>query len=233
MSPDTWWRGSRITIQPAPGASEDEIRLFLQGAVWSALLLQRGLLPLHGSAVKVRDRAVVITGHSGNGKSTLVAALLERGYALVADELCALVIQAGHSPLMLPGFPQVLLWADSLRKLGKDVRSLTPVRPGLEKYTLPCQRSTFPDHLLLDRVYILALTNTPAFDITPLTGAQKIHALLDWTYRVPHVAGLGLSVPHFKQCADAAPFITVKRIERPQIPFDIDGLVSRLEEDLQ
>ncbi len=66
--------GDIITIQPAPGATEDEIRLFLMGSAWSALLLQRGLLPLHGSAVQVNDKAYVLAGPSGNGKSTLAAA---------------------------------------------------------------------------------------------------------------------------------------------------------------
>src|SRR5580704_8529252 len=43
--------GQRIVIQPLPGASPEQIRLFLFGSALGTLLYQRGLLPLHGSAV--------------------------------------------------------------------------------------------------------------------------------------------------------------------------------------
>jgi hypothetical protein len=223
--------GTCITIEPAPGVTDDEVRLFLMSTVWSALLLQRGLLPLHGSAIRVKDGAIIFAGPTGHGKSTLVAALRERGFPVIADELCALAVKENSPPLLLPGFPQVLLWADSLRKLAKDIRSLAPVRQGLEKYILPLENNTVQEPLPLERLYILNTGNTPSFTLSTLRGIKKSHALIDCTYRVHHVAGHGLSSPHFKQCANAARYIEVKRLERPVVPFDIDSLVNRFTGD--
>ncbi len=238
--------GSRITIQPAPGATDDEVRLFLMGSVWSALLLQRGLLPLHGSAVRVKDRAIVLAGTSGNGKSTLTASLMDLGFLFIADELCALDIKENSPPLLLPGFPQILLWDDSLRILGKAPHSLTPVRPGLEKYIFalggsverPPDKGTFFEKTLiqtsplpLERIYILIVTNTPSYHFIPLHGVRKIHALIDCTYRVHHVTGLGLNAPHFKQCTNIAHYLDVKQVERPASPFDIENLAKLIAED--
>jgi len=44
--------GKRIIIEPLANASPEKVRLFLLGSTMSALLYQRGLLPLHGSAVE-------------------------------------------------------------------------------------------------------------------------------------------------------------------------------------
>jgi len=225
--------GSLITIQPAAGAPDAEIRLVLMGSVWSALLLQRGLLPIHGSAVRVNGRAIVLAGPSGNGKSTLAAALHESGHSLLADELCALAIGANGSPLLLPGFPQILLWGDALRALKLDHLDLVPVRASLKKYILPCPAAHGSKPLPLERIYILGVVNTPSFSLTPLAGMRKIHALIDHTYRVHHVAGLGLERDHFRLCAGVAAHVQVKRVERPGFPFDLASLVRHVTGDFR
>lgn len=224
--------GNSITVEPAPGATDDEIRLFLMAAVWNALLLQRGLLPLHGSAIQVQGDAVILAGPSGNGKSTLAAALAEQGYPVLADELCALAVSADSPPLLLPGFPQMLLWEDSLRKLGWDTRHLSRVRPGLEKWIVPLDEQPDCEAIPLRSVYVLTVGNTAAFDIRRFKGMKPVQALIDATYRVHHVAGHGLSLPHFNQCANAARQIIVKRLERPATPFNLNGLVNLLREEL-
>jgi hypothetical protein len=199
--------------------------------VWGALLLQRGLLPLHGSALRLGDGAVILAGSTGNGKSTLAAALMEQGFTLIADELCALSIQKNSGPVLLPGFPQILLWADTLKIFNKDISHLTSVRPGIEKYIIPVESHNMQSHLPLERIYILVPNNSFEFNIIDFHGMKKIHALIDCTYRVHNVAGLGLRGPHFQQCADVAKRIIVKKLERPATPFDIENLVKRFMED--
>ena len=41
---------------------------------------------LHASTVAIRDRAVLVTGPSGSGKSDLALQLLDRGFTLVSDD---------------------------------------------------------------------------------------------------------------------------------------------------
>ncbi|MGI4730626.1 MAG: hypothetical protein ACRYFW_02615 [Janthinobacterium lividum] len=45
------WSGREIVVDPAPRADDAAIRAFLLGSAMGALLHQRGLLPLHASAV--------------------------------------------------------------------------------------------------------------------------------------------------------------------------------------
>ena len=48
--------GCRVVIESDPGISESELRVFLLGTVLGVLCHQRGLLPIHASAVRSADR---------------------------------------------------------------------------------------------------------------------------------------------------------------------------------
>src|ERR1700722_6370214 len=80
---------SRITVCPEPAADDTAVSLYLFGSVMGALLHLRGVLPLHGSAVLLPDGkgVAVFTGASAAGKSTLAAALTQRGCSLMADDI--------------------------------------------------------------------------------------------------------------------------------------------------
>ncbi len=121
--------GREISIERAPESDDDSIRLFLLGSALGALLHQRELLPLHGSAIKVNDGVCVFVGLSGNGKSTVAAAFRQRGYQVLADDVCVVSIREDGLPLVIPGYPQLKLWADTLKKLEQSTKELRQVRP--------------------------------------------------------------------------------------------------------
>ena len=70
--------GKRIIVSPIEGSDEDEIRLYILGTCMGAILMQRKILPLHGSAVAIDGKAYAIVGDSGAGKSTLASAFLTK-----------------------------------------------------------------------------------------------------------------------------------------------------------
>ncbi len=63
--------GNEIIIQPALNALESDIRVFLLGSVFGALLHQRELLVLHASAIGTDAGAVLFTGPSGIGRCSV------------------------------------------------------------------------------------------------------------------------------------------------------------------
>ena len=63
------------------------VRLYLLGTCMGALLFQRKLLPLHGSAVVINGKAYAFVGDSGAGKSTLAAAF-SKARLSAADRRC-------------------------------------------------------------------------------------------------------------------------------------------------
>src|SRR5207245_2121597 len=101
--------GREIIVEPASGVEARVLRLFLLGPALALLLVQRGLLVLHASAVEVAGRAIAFLGESGQGKSTTAAAFHACGHPVVADDVVAVQIEDG-GPLIYPGLPQLNLW---------------------------------------------------------------------------------------------------------------------------
>ncbi len=105
--------GCEVVVAPARAASLHDVRVVLLGSILGVLCHQRGRYPLHASAVERGGRAVAFAGFSGNGKSTLAAALGRRGHRMVTDDV--LPIDPFHvgGPRAWHSFP--------VRKLGLDV----------------------------------------------------------------------------------------------------------------
>ncbi|HEY6465140.1 MAG TPA: hypothetical protein VIY69_04060 [Candidatus Acidoferrales bacterium] len=106
----------------------DHVAPYLLGPVLGLMLRFRGVVCLHASAVVVEERAVLFTGEAGAGKSTTAAAMSQRGHALLADDIVAIVERDGEF-LATPAYPYVSLWPESTEMIcgqGVKLPSLTP-----------------------------------------------------------------------------------------------------------
>ncbi|MBB5746345.1 hypothetical protein [Brevundimonas variabilis] len=99
----------RIECDLNPGVGPDLASLPLLGIVMAVLLHRRGMMVLHGSAVKIGEKAVVFLGDKGAGKSTTAASLASAGRAILTDDVVALNRMSDGSVCLLPGHAQVKL----------------------------------------------------------------------------------------------------------------------------
>ncbi|GAB5348638.1 hypothetical protein [Alteriqipengyuania sp. 357] len=222
--------GNRVVYHPEPGIDEDSIRVFLLGSCVGTLLLQRGQLVLHGNAFAMGDGCVVCVGPSGAGKSTLAARMMQRGHAIIADDVCP-VDPEGHA---VPGMARMKLWQDTAERLGIDTTPLRRIRPELEKFDLPVALPARAGRLPIRAIYILSPWNREgAFAVEDLSGLAKFQALRDNTYRFRFVKGMLQAADHMKQCGTLAERVPVAQLHRPRQGFDIDGLVGCIQEDFE
>jgi hypothetical protein len=70
-----------------PSADEGLASVLASGLVISTILILRGHLVLHASAVEVEGAAVAVTGRAGMGKSTVSTLLCKAGARLVSDDV--------------------------------------------------------------------------------------------------------------------------------------------------
>ncbi len=222
--------GNEITIEPVPDADADAIRLFLLGSCFGALLFQRGLLPLHGSAIATPKGAVVFVGASGHGKSTLAGAFHHQGYQVLSDDVAAVTIKDGI-PHVLPAYPRLMLWADAVERLGITNSKLRPARAQLEKFHYRLEQPPLEHEYPLHAIYLLAPTNSSTITITPLSGFDKIQKLNDNTYRNQFLTGMKLVETHFRQIAAVAQHARVARVTRPDSSYQIEELAALLQKD--
>ena len=195
--------GTRIVIEPAPGAAERNIRLYLLGSAMGMLLHQRGLLPLHANAVEIDGKAVAFMGPSGAGKSTLAAWFHDRGYRVIADDVCVVRFDGEGQPNLSPGLQRLRLWKDAIEATGRETSRYDRSYVGDEdwdKFDVPlAQRSGAAEATPLAAIYLLATKQ--AFGISRLDGMMAADAVFANTYRGQYVAMAQSARTHWASCA--------------------------------
>ena len=225
--------GNRIAVDVADGAEMSAVAVFLLGPVMAALLHQRGVVPLHASAIEMNRRAVAFTGHSGSGKSTLAAAFHRAGYRVVADDVVAVRVGDAGRPLVSTAAPALKLWADSLDNLGIDGSGLAKTRAGLDKSLLPLEHAWNDKELPLHSVYVLEQSSGREFELSDVEGQEKMELLLTHTYRRRFLEGLGNLPDHFRLSAAFANHVRMVRVVRPREGFELERLVALIGDDLE
>ena len=151
--------GQEIAFEIEPGG-DDDISIFLRGTVFGILQFQRERIVLHASAVRVNGKAVLFCGSSGEGKSTLAAALTQRGYPLITDDLCAITVTDAGMPVAHSDGRQLKLWVQAIEKLDLEANRGVRVRSDLEKfYVNPGE--AYNEALPLGTVYALREAQQP------------------------------------------------------------------------
>lgn len=217
-------QGRTIWIEPHAGASPEEIRLFLLGSTMGALLYQRGLFPLHGSAVETKWGAMVFVGAQGAGKSTLAAHFHRRGYRLLSDDVCA-VAASGDGFQILPALAQVRLCADAYERLGTPAGA----RFDVDKYVVPMGEGYCPDPVPLRAVHVLCgeNTETPRFEV--LRGFDRVQRLLENLYRPHYLKGQQTQADLMRLAGQVARRSDMVAVSRRSDVAAIEALVSFLE----
>lgn len=225
--------GNSIVIKPHSGSEEGDIRLFLLGSAFGALIHQRGMLPMHGSSISIQGKAYIFSGISGAGKSTLAAGLLSRGYELLSDDISVVSLDKEGNPIVYAGYPGVKLWSDSLIKLGRDPEHYSRVRSKLNKHHMHVQEQFHSAPLALGGVYILQTKNSDGIQLEKIKGIEKFNALKNNTYRLNFIKGLGNTEPHFRHLTTLASKCQVMKITRSTKTFELSEILDIVEHDIK
>lgn len=218
--------GQRLIVELAGGATESDARAYLLGSALGALLHQRGLLPLHASAVEIDGKAYAFTGHSGAGKSTLALALAQRGHKLLCDDIVA-IDATGSVPVCWPGLVNVKVWGETLAAAGHVADGLEQVLPTLDKYRLPVTGLAEYRGLPLGGIFALAAGAEALID--PISGADAAALLIANTFRGQLVRPMQRERSHFDQCVAVASRVPVERLERSWNLARIDDCCTLIE----
>ncbi|QQS47689.1 MAG: serine/threonine protein kinase [Acidobacteriota bacterium] len=187
----------------------EDTAVYLLGPILGFVLHLRGITCLHAGAVAIKDRAVIIIGVAGAGKSTTTASFAKLGFPILTDDVAALAEKDGHI-LIQPGYPVNRLWPDSVEMLFGAPDALPLMTPNWDKRYLDLtnrkyqfQRAPLP----LGAIYFLDKRvndpNAPMIEpVTPLNGLLKLitnvytYYLLEKEMRERHFELLGRLAKH-------------------------------------
>jgi hypothetical protein len=80
----------------------------------------------------VAEQAIALLGPAGAGKSTTAAAFAQLGFPVLSDDVVPLAEDA-HRFLVLPAYPHLRLWPDSVDSLFGSVEALPRLTPTWDK----------------------------------------------------------------------------------------------------
>jgi len=205
--------GKQIRIWPAAGASRKDLEIFLFGPVWATLCHQRGMLPLHASAVMTKRGITAFAGPSGAGKSTAAALMGSLGYELVTDDILPISFNADSVPGAWPYLRRLKLQVDPITQLGLTPAELVSATLDNTKYFVRPHRVADDTWNRLDRVYLLGGAPSESHvPINQVTGAESVRALVEHTYHFNFILGSRRFREHLLFCSSLASKVAVYRL---------------------
>jgi hypothetical protein len=231
-----WVRDGRaIIFNPLPDAPPETVRLFLLGSAFGALLHQRGILPIHGSALGYGGEAFILTGVTGAGKSTLAAALVRKGCKLLTDDVAAVTFDSAGTPWAQPAYPQQKLWRDSANAMELATGRLIRVMADMEKYAVPAVGRYQGEPAALSTIFHLlkpAGAESGKLGLEPVRGVDKLPLILRNVYRPRFVKGLGIQGEHLQRCFRLAEKVKTARVYRTWDLGELEELAERVFQQL-
>lgn len=223
-------RGKLIEIDPLPNVSDRNVELYLLGSVVGILLHQRRGMPIHANAIDIGGMAVAFMGHSGAGKSTLAAWFHDRGYAVLADDICPVELVDGV-PMAHRGIPRLRLWRDALEMSGREAHSYAMSFDNYEKYDVPTERKATQKSLPLVAIYAIS---RPTEDLRAPTferarGVAAADSLMANTYRGAMLKDPERLKDHLLTCLELAQRVPIFMVNRPWGFDRLDGVNRAME----
>jgi hypothetical protein len=168
-----------------PLTLEDTVT-YLLGPIMGFVMLLRGVVCLHASAIAIDEQAIAIVGPAGSGKSTTAAAFAGRGYSILAEDVVTLDDRDDHF-LIRPAYPCIRLWPASVKALYGTESHLPKLTPNWDKRYLDLTErpEQFQQQSLrLAAIYLLSprLDDAAAPFIQPLDKSEGLISLVANTY---------------------------------------------------
>jgi hypothetical protein len=206
-----WIRSSRIVVAPKPSATLDEVRMLMFSGVAGALFHQRGRLALHGGTVARHGRAIVLLGRSGAGKSSLVAALVRRGWSYLDDNIAAMNERNGEWWVQ-PGLAELRLADPSAFPAGAG--ELAPYFRTQGKWRASAPDEFSGNETRLSAIYSVEPDHADRHTVDLIGAGQRLATLERHVFcRV--AATRQQSISRFAPLARLASAIPVHRLTRP------------------
>src|SRR5215212_2545365 len=133
----------------------EDTATYLLGPVMGFVLLLRGIVCLHASAIVVGNQAIAVLGPAGSGKSTTAAAFSDRGYSILAEDVVTLD-DRGDQFLVRPAYPCIRLWPASAKALYGSETHLPKLTPNWDKCYLDLKDRFHGESLPLAAIYHLS-----------------------------------------------------------------------------
>ncbi|MBF0547626.1 MAG: hypothetical protein HQM08_24515 [Candidatus Riflebacteria bacterium] len=218
--------GSRITITIFDGATGNMVNRFLKMTPTAALLYQRNIMALQAAVVVGAAGAVLLTGNSSSGKSTLLAALVMRGYRMMSDDLAVLDLAKPEQIQTVGTFSEIALWPDVVQKLIPPF-ALSSEKESGERVIFDLSPQFVSEPVPLLAIFQIDVKNIKEVEEETVQGAYRFRIPRNFTYNAFIADALFDHEAYFQNCAVLARNRLVT-LRRPRAVWRVDELSDRV-----
>jgi len=219
--------GNKIIIDPIKDVDEDSLRAFVLESCVGILLLQRNMFLLNGGVIQRRNSGIAFLSAPGTGLSTLMAALLKRGYSFLTDKICAI----DKSGYVLPGTGCIELWRHVANAIGFKPEALMQIRPAINKWRVLAGTQHCNEPIAIKAIYVLNFHPQQAIQFVQVNDAQKINYLQHSLYKLRHFPQLIQEKNYLPQCISLSQQIEMICLTRQAVEYPLDQLINSIEQD--
>lgn len=208
-------QGQAIYYEKKEAATKELLNAFLLGWGISILFFQRGQLAIHCSCVEKDGSAILISGNSGSGKSTITAELLKNGYALMADDIAVVTTKGKTELFVAPAFPYQKLCRDALSERMLEQKDWIYIDENKDKFLVPYEGKFMTSEVPVQAMYILELSAEGEVEGRELTGGEKFQACMESLFVKPLMGKQLYAAENGMRVLDFASRLPVYGIKRP------------------
>lgn len=220
-------RADRATIVRTELVGDADLASVFVGPIVGAILRLRHRLVLHAATVALDGHAIIFVGSSRSGKSTHAAALVQRGWQALADDLAAITphgphfhVESGYSRLRVrPGTAELL-------DAGYET-SFAQVYSYRDSFYAPLGAAFHMGSLPLASIYLLV----PGSGVRPLDPVRAVPELSRHMF-ANHVIGGGLRPAEFHLLCRIAGKLPVRTLGVGQDIAALDSQCRAVLDDL-
>ena len=229
-------RAERIWGTFRPPLTVDDLVTYFLGPVLGFLLRLRHITSLHASCVEIAGKGIALCGDAGFGKSTTAAALALRGFSVLSEDIVPLKpVPEGFR--VVPGYPRICLWPDSVSHLLGSTQALPLLTPVWEKRFLALDgtRAKFShEELPLGAIYMFAHRSgrEHAPLVQPMSSREALLELVQNTY-MNWLLDRRQRAVEFEFLANLVQRVPVRRIVPHTDPKKISDLCHLIVNDAQ
>jgi hypothetical protein len=203
--------GGQVWVEKHPRASDKDVYTFFAGTVLGALLQQRGILAMHGSAVGYPGGSVIFSGSTGVGKTGLAFFHHRKHYPVITDDV-AIVDEKDGCFWLTPGPRYMKIWENVLVLNGLKIESFENLRENIRKFIVP-----LPGHEIVQSlkcIFIIRQVNRQVLEFTKIKGIEKFQMLRRNVYKTQFLLHTSHEAGAFEKISRLAQSVDVYLVER-------------------
>lgn len=213
--------------------NRDFVEIFILNTCFPHILVQCNQFAMHGSAIKIGNFSIIVSGVSGSGKSTLSEVLIEKYGKFLSDDV-VLIEQKDDKIYALPSFPCRKLCADAAELFGYDKEKTIPIEENdRNKVVVIAEDDYCSTEMPLGAIVVIRPDDIEEVSIRRIVGAESLKYIIDNLYQIASYGDRNIPAPVTAKIMKMAQTVPVYELSRPNGKMTVNEQMKLLENTLE